>query len=84
MKKLKLDLQQLNAEVLTRSQMKTIFGGLASGGTCAYYLPDGSASGGPIVTYNVSSQEAQEYANAWGAGAHWCCDSCGTASWYGI
>jgi natural product precursor len=30
MKKLKLDFQQLNAEVLTRSQLKQILGGTAS------------------------------------------------------
>ncbi len=32
MKKLKLDFQQLNAEVLSRNQMKTILGGILSGG----------------------------------------------------
>lgn len=30
MKKLKLDLQSLNAEVLTRSQLKNVLGGLGS------------------------------------------------------
>ena len=82
----KLNLQQLDGvEVLTRSQLKQILGGDgSSGGTCAYYYPNGSASGGPVVTYNVSSQDAQDYANAWGAGAHWCCDNCSSASWYGI
>jgi len=32
MKKLKLDFQKLNAEILTRSQLKQILGGLSSGG----------------------------------------------------
>jgi len=37
MKKLKLDFQQLNAEVLTRSQLKQILGGVdGSGGTGCY------------------------------------------------
>ena len=52
MKKLKLDLQSLNAEVLTRSQLKQILGGDDCGGggcgdnctlgnTCFYAGPDG-------------------------------------------
>ena len=34
MKKLELNFQQLNAEVLTRSQLKQILGGAGSGGNC--------------------------------------------------
>jgi hypothetical protein len=81
MKKLKLSALQLGStELLTREQMKNVM----AGGTCAYYLPGGSASGGPIATYNVSASDAQWWANQGGSGAHWCCDSCGSASWYGI
>ena len=46
MKKLKLDLQNLNAEVLTRSQLKQILGGEASSG--------GSGNG---TTCNSNSKE---------------------------
>lgn len=65
-------------KTLTKKQMQEIKGG----GTCAAYMPNGNASGGPVATYNVSIQEAKEMANV--PGGHWCCDSCGSASWYGI
>lgn len=42
MKKLKLDFQHLNAEILTRSQLKQILGGDGSGGGG---IGDGSGSG---------------------------------------
>jgi hypothetical protein len=63
--------------ILSKEAQKKI----AGGGTCAYYLPTGSASGGPIVTYNVSAADAQWWAGQ--GGGRWCCDSCSTASWYG-
>ena len=67
---------------LTRDEMKNVKGGLLdSGGTCAYSQPNGSASGGMVVTYGVSSADAQSGATAFGG--HWCCSSCSTASWYG-
>lgn len=34
MKKLKLDFQQLNAEVLTRSQLKKVLGGVSGSTSC--------------------------------------------------
>lgn len=99
MKKLKLNFQHFgDTEVLTREQLKKITGGNGSGGcnagnsngghsnssgTCAYYLPNGSYSGGPIATYNVSLAEACTMINGV-SGARYCCDSCGSASWYGI
>ena len=98
MKKLKLSFRDLdNTEVLTREQLKKIVGGSGSsgcnnnnsngshsnsGGTCAYYLPHGSASGGSIVNYNVSLGEACTMINGV-SGARYCCDGCGSASWYG-
>ncbi len=68
---------------LTRDEMKNVVGGLNQqmGGTCAYSQPNSSASGGMVVTYNVSIGDAQSGAGAFGG--HWCCSSCSTASWYG-
>lgn len=67
-------------KTLTKKQMQEIKGGRV--GTCAAYMPNGNASGGPVATYNVTKEEAQGMANV--PGGHWCCDSCGSASWYGI
>lgn len=39
-----------------------------------------SMSNGTRTFYGVSAADAQ--AQAVGAGAHWCCDNCGSASWY--
>ena len=75
MKKLKLDFQQMDAEVLTRSQMKTILGGLSSGGNCQALVPGNN--GGTVVLEGIDSSTAQ---NAPGM-IHWCCASCCTASW---
>ncbi len=84
-----------DTQILTREELKRVLGGdgygcdgyaggnYGSGGTCAYYLPHGSGSGGPIATYNVSKGEACTMINGV-SGAHWCCDSCSSASWYGI
>ncbi len=47
MKKLKLDFQQLNAEVLTRSQLKQILGGKVDGSV----HPD-ACSSGPCTVYD--------------------------------
>jgi natural product precursor len=84
MKKLKM--QDLSgSELLTKEQLKNILGGSVdpgSSGGCAYLSPHGSATGGPVVTYNVSKADAQ--AGAADANGKWCCDSCSTASWYGI
>ena len=71
---------------LGRAEMKNVTGGVMaapSSGSCSYYLPHSNAAGGPVVTYNVSKDDAKAYTNGV-SGAHWCCDDCGTASWYGI
>lgn len=52
--------------------MKQIKGGDGYGGTCA------SINSGGEVMYNQTKKEA----SAVGAGGHWCCDSCSSASWY--
>ena len=53
--------------------MKNVMGGNEPlSGDCA------SINAGGEVMYNLSRAEAQ----AVGAGGHWCCDSCATASWY--
>jgi hypothetical protein len=68
---------------LSREQMKNVMGGVAQqGGTCAFLSPTGNAVGGPVVTYGVSKDDA--VAGATAMGGRWCCDSCATASWYGI
>jgi hypothetical protein len=64
--------------ILNKEAQKKVQGGFVN--SCAYYLPTGSASGGPIVTYNVSSREARDWARQ--GGGRWCCDSCSGASWY--
>lgn len=72
-------LKNLNiGQPLSKDEMRNVKGG----GTCAYLNPTGNASGGPVVTYNVSMQEAKE--TAADVGGRWCCDSCNSASWYGI
>ena len=72
-----------NFKQLSKAEMKNTLGGVATGGNCAYYYPHGSGSGGPVVTYNVSKADALAYTDGV-QGAHWCCDSCSSASWYGI
>ena len=72
----------VNAEGrLSRSEMKNLKGGLTD--SCAYYYagPDGG------VVRNISKSDAlagynQAVADGYGAQSHWCCDSCGSASWY--
>ena len=56
--------------VLNKKQQMSV-----NGGDCAYY---NGATG--EVTYHLSSQGAQD--SLQNAGDHWCCASCGTASWY--
>jgi hypothetical protein len=75
MKKLKLDLQDLNAEVLTISQLKRIFGGQASSGNCQALVTGGT--GDLVVIEGQTATSAQNAPNM----VHWCCDSCCTASW---
>jgi bacteriocin-like protein len=60
---------------LSRNEMKNVIGGkLAEGsGSCA------SVNAAGEVMYN----QTQAQASGVGAGGHWCCASCGTASWYG-
>ncbi len=88
MKKLKLKLQELtNPAILTRQQLKNVMGGDMNGsgsgtGKCAVNcpMPDGG------VSYNLSYADAIDLYNqcvSLGVSdAHWCCDSCSTASWY--
>lgn len=52
MKRAKMSLANIQGK-LSRTEMKNIMAG--SGGTCAAYMPTGGASGGPVVTYNISS-----------------------------
>lgn len=73
-----------NLKKISRKQMSLINGA----GTCASYEPaqrlfnpqtglfDDVA---PIVTVGISKEAAR--ANSGIAGGHWCCDSCGSASW---
>lgn len=93
MKKLSLEMLRLSTnEILERSQMKKITGG----GGCGAYLPSGSSPGNHtfesqnaslessdsgMVFRNLSYQDAQDIISGI-PGARWCCDGCGTASWY--
>ena len=67
---------QQGVKILSKNAQKKISGGLAQAGTCAAEI----AGGGSIGIYNVSKADAQAYAAE--KGTHWCCDSCGSASWY--
>nr|WP_294792424.1 hypothetical protein [uncultured Mucilaginibacter sp.] len=70
--------------------MKKISGGY---GTCGAFVPYGSGNncggtagdicftGGGTVFLAISYDEAHCLVDGV-SGAHWCCDSCGSASWY--
>jgi hypothetical protein len=60
---------------LSRDEMKMVLGGKldSGGGSCA------SVNAGGEVMYN----QTQAQASGVGAGGHWCCASCASASWYG-
>jgi len=81
MKKLKLNFQDLNAEVLTRSQLKQILGGQASSGD----FPGGCC----VHTSSWNGYQCQLsyggantlFDNGNGGWDNWCCDSC-SESWY--
>jgi len=66
--------------VLSKDAQVEVSGGLRS--DCAYYMPHGSATGGPVASYNVTMAHARDMAREYGG--RWCCDGCGSASWYGI
>jgi hypothetical protein len=85
-----------NLKMLSRAEMKHVLGGYVappSNGTCAAFLPGGSGNGtasaanavgyknGDIALIGMSSANAQSIVSGV-AGAHWCCDSCSSASWY--
>ena len=63
MKKLKLDLQSLNAEVLTRSQLKQILGGDGGSGGCpAGQFPCTCTCGDPpVIVYSCASSISECY-----------------------
>lgn len=84
--------------LLPMGQLKTVFGGnVPYGGICGAYLPSGaggndtqfdppypSATGGngqPTIFRGVSQSEALSLTQGV-QGAKWCCESCGSASWY--
>jgi hypothetical protein len=58
---------------LSKVEMKNVLGGVAApAGTCASINANG------VISYNLTSAQASGV----GAGGHWCCASCGTATWY--
>lgn len=65
--------------LLSKEQQKSVSGGLAEVGTCAFYGGT-NGDGEPIGMAGVSMADAQ--AGAAAVGGHWCCSSCSTASWY--
>lgn len=83
MKKSILNLE--GVQILSKTQQKNTFGGLADGGgefdggesgggTCQA-LVGYSGDGEPIVSCNLSNAQAKA------AGIKWCCSSCSTTSW---
>lgn len=76
----KLSLNQLDlgeGNLLQRKQLKTVFGGYISTGSCAYVTRNGD--GEIYVEQNVSQETAQSIGSL--DGNNWCCESCDTASW---
>ena len=57
-------------KVLSRKELKSI------GGNCGYMSPDGMT-----VWTGITKAEAMEEISENGGG-HWCCASCGSATWY--
>lgn len=93
MKTLSLEMLRLNSdEILGRNQMKNISGG----GSCGAYLPSGSSAGDHNFESNHASLESSDSGQVFRglsfgdaqaltsgvSGARWCCDGCGSASWY--
>jgi hypothetical protein len=59
---------------LTKQELIALKGGKATGGgSCA------SVNAGGEVMYNLTQAQASSV----GAGGHWCCTHCSSASWYG-
>jgi len=82
MKKIKLNVASMNAtEILSRDQLKSIFGGGShegTGGSCCYsYYMDVTIF---VKICDQSKTEAQEGAayihNKFGYQTWWCCESC--------
>ena len=80
MKKLKLDFQQMDAEVLTRSQMKQILGGVLSGDSCwcSHYTSGGYDWYSCGKTQSQAIADANQDAETYGNG-HYCHDNCGVS-----
>jgi hypothetical protein len=58
-------------QILSKKKMRNVEGA----GTCAYTDGDG------IVRTGISKATAVSLMAMSGAGAHWCCASCGSATW---
>lgn len=85
-------------EVLTREQLKKVLGGdgtcavtwIDTHMTGSYGAWSGSAmtvttnsDGSRTYTlYGTEKATASGISGVGGSGSHWCCDSCGSASWY--
>lgn len=76
MKKLKLSLKDVG-EILTREQLKQVFGGSGGWGTCGW---SGTGTSGPFC--GISKEAAISNAAAY-PGSNWCCDSCSTTYYCG-
>lgn len=78
MKKLKLNLKDVG-EILTREQLKQVFGGSGGGsggsGTCGW---SGTGSSGAFcgIDRATAISNASKY-----PGSNWCCDSCSSSSY---
>jgi hypothetical protein len=60
---------------LSRDEMKKVIGGQNAPGTCQALIA--ADSGGYFVITGISASTASGASGM----VHWCCDSCGTATW---
>ena len=70
-------------DFLSDNEMKNTRGGSGEWGTCAAITPGGEDRCGFSKVQAMFWATCQDLVNGTNCnGGHWCCDSCGTASWY--
>lgn len=73
-----------NVKILNKNQLLHVSGGVDFNTTRSNKDKGAVVSGGcasinssGVITYGLTSSQASGY-----GGVHWCCDSCGSATWY--